>query len=108
MAELILIIDQPEVVWMPPKFGEVSITVEQYTSVDSLVHLCCRNTNLFTTQGYQRIPAVYTFLKNGIHLVDSPKVTVEVKGPVEFYFLDSNLNRMTKTTPSVRLVIRFE
>ena len=105
MADLVLIIDKAEVTWIPPRFGTYTAIIEQYSTTDSVIHLCCDSVKGLTFTGQNVIPAMYTMMGKSVSLVNRPTAILEVKGPIEFYFLDHKLQRMTTGTPAIRLII---
>ena len=108
MSKLVLIIDQPRFTWIPPRFGDVTLIVEQYATIErDIIHLCCDACDRFTYVGNKTIPAVYSMIRGGVKNIFSEVISLQINGPVEFYFTNEENDILNVDTPVVRVVVNF-
>ena len=109
MGELVLIINKHTLTWIPPRFGEFYLAVEQYSKVnETIVHFCCEEVDRSTIMGHKYIPAIYTVIKDGVCTSNQLEyIKLDINGPVHFYFTNQNNEIMEGDTPFMRLLIKY-
>ena len=92
MGDIVLIINKPKVVWIPPRFGVFQVAVEQYSNIEQLTHFCSDNCQRVTFVGGRAVSAIYSFV-GGVHMSNTLEFSsLHVNGPVHFYFTDEHEN----------------
>ena len=116
MTEYVYIVTKPQCIWIPPKYGKVKISVDQFLSrsnANNIVNFCVDACERVTYCNGNMVPALFSFLcgkkQNLFKYFTTPEyVYINVASPVSFYFTDENNHIITENTPIIRCKIAYD
>lgn len=101
--------------WVPPIYGEIQISVDQFLSRSSenmIVNFCVDKCERITYCNGNHVPALFTFLcGKKINMFkyfnNVEKVSISADRPLLFYFTDENNRMITENTPIIRCKLSY-